>query len=534
MRTVIVGSVLGVIGAAAGCRASTAHAPAASPASATVGRPAAPTAVANASSESAQARDRAPAPPLVREDGEALFVRPLGFLLGPHIAASRDAVVVAASGGCNDERGPLVGEAREPGSFVVLSKLDNEGAKVWTRTFSVPCRAAAVESMAHTIAGVGLDRDGNIYLAGDLNSEAGPVDFGGGALASAGGTDIFVASFDASGQHRWSKRFGAGGDQHVGALAVSPEGLVAITGSLEGAADFGGGLVTSSGKSDALVVVLDSKGQHIASHSFGDAGDQHGDLVAFGSQGELTLAGRYEGTIDFGGGRLPAGGKTGGQFLAQYQDNGPGSSPRYGFVFSKALAGDVTLGALAGGWQATYAAGEFKGVADFGGGPLKAHEPDNKSAGRADAFVVKLDSAGKHVFSKAFGLGGTHRIEALALAGDLWIAGEFSGMTRFGDTMVSAGGDDALLVHLDADNGEVKRAWRFGDAFAQDVLGLASGGSPSSLFLLARNTGTIDFGDGPEAARGGFLVRMAIGTNPVVNEGAVANSPKASGDGGAP
>ena len=163
---------------------------------------------------------------------------------------------------------------------------------------------------------------------------------------------------------------------------MSPEGLVAIAGSLEGGADFGGGVVTSAGKSDALVVVLDSKGQHIASHAFGDANDQHGDLVAFGTQGELTLGGRYEGTIDFGGGRLPAGGKTGSAFLAQYQDNGPGSSPRYGFAFSKALAGDVTIGALAGGWEATYVAGEFKGVADFGGGPLKAHEPDDKNAAR--------------------------------------------------------------------------------------------------------------------------------------------------------
>jgi hypothetical protein len=470
---------------------------------------------------------------LVREDGEVLFVQPLGFLQGPHIAAGPDAVVVAASGGCNDERGPFVGEVREPGNLVVLSKLDSGGAKIWTKTFSSSCRAGQADSMAHTIAGVGIDRHGNIYLAGDLNSESGPIDFGGGALASAGGTDIFVASFDPSGQHRWSERFGGGADQHVGGLAVSPEGFVAIAGSLEGGADFGGGLVTSAGKSDALVVVLDSKGQHIASHAFGDAGDQHANLVTFGSQGELTLAGSYEGTIDFGGGRLPAGSKTSGQFIAQYQDNGPGSSPRYGYAFSKALPGDVTVGALAGGWQATYAAGEFKGVADFGGGPLKAHEPDNKNAGRADAFVVKLDSAGKQVFSKAFGLGGTHRIEALAFAGDLWVAGEFSGMTRFGDTMVSAGGDDALLVHLDPDNGEVKRAWRFGDTFAQGIPGLASGGSPSSLFLLARTTGAIDFGTGPQVARGEFMVRMAIGANPVVNDDAVPNSPKASGNGGA-
>ena len=71
----------------------------------------------------------------VGEEGEALFVQPLGFLLGPRTAAGRDAVVVAASGGCNDERGPLVGGAHDPGSFVVLAKLDNEGTKIWTKTF---------------------------------------------------------------------------------------------------------------------------------------------------------------------------------------------------------------------------------------------------------------------------------------------------------------------------------------------------------------------------------------------------------------
>ena len=534
MRTVIVVSVLGVIGAAVGCRAAVSPEPAVSP----------PHVADPATSESSAAENAAPeraqtgAPALAArrpvEEGEALFVKPLGFLPEPKIAAGRDGVVVAASGGCNDERGPLFAGASEPGSFVVLAKLDNEGRKIWTKTFVTPCEAQPADGAAPVIAGVGLDRDGNIYLAGDLQSESGPIDFGGGALTSAGGSDIFLASFDASGQHRWSKRFGAGEDQHVGALAVSPEGLVAIAGSLEGGADFGGGVVTSAGKSDALVVVLDSKGQHIASHAFGDADDQHGDLIAFGTQGELTLGGRYEGAINFGGGRLPAGGKTGSAFLAQYQDNGPGSSPRYGFAFSKALPGDLTLGALAGGSEVTYVAGEFKGVADFGGGPLKAHEPDDKNAARTDAFVVKLDAAGKHVFSREFGLGGAHRIDALALAGDLWIGGEFSGMTRFGDTMVSAGGDDALLVHLDTDKGDVRRSWRFGDAFEQGVLGLASGGSPSSLFLLARTTGTIDFGTGPQSKHGAFLVKIGIDTHPVGQDGVAPHPPKAASDGGAP
>jgi hypothetical protein len=523
MRMVVVGSVVAVIGAAVGCRPAAAPAPADPVTSPPTAGPVAnaPAAAGSASSERAEAQ---PPPPSasspVREDGQTLFVKALGPLAEPRVAVGADGVVIAASGGCDDARPTHLGGSSDPGSFVVLVKMDTGGGNVWARTFLAPCGPKRTERASHaTVAGVALDREGNIYLAGELTSASGPLDLGGGALASAGGSDIFVASFDASGRHRWSKRFGDASDQRTGALAVSPEGLVAVAGSLEGTADFGGGAVKAV-KSDVLIVVLDSAGRHVASHAFGDASDQYGDLVAFGAKGELTLAGRYEGAIDFGGGPLPVSGKTASTFVAQYRDNGHGSSPRYAFAFSKALPGDVTLGALAGGGSdGTYLAGEFKGVADFGGGSLKAHAPDDKNAARADAFVAKLDLAGKHVFSKAFGLGGTHRIEGAALAGDLFIAGSFSGMTRFGDTMVSAGGDDALLVRLDVDTGEVRRAWRFGDTFSQDVLGLTPGGSPPSMHLLVRSMGTIDFGTGPQSDHGVLVVKMATGAKPDAADG---------------
>jgi hypothetical protein len=531
LRTVIIGIVVAIVGADVGCRRANLQAPAV-PTAAPAANPATPEAATAYGTLPDALNAAAPAPAttsLAHEEGDALFVKPLGFLLTPRVAADNSGVVLAASGGCNDARGPLVWGAREPtpsmeaaskpGSFVVLAKLDNDGNRVWNKTFVAPCPAPPTDGVAHAVAGVGMDRNGNIYLAGDLRPESGPIDFGGGALVSVGGSDVFVVSFNAAGQHRWSKRFGDGANQHAAAMAVSPDGLVAIFGSLEGSVDFGGGVVKCAGKSDAFVAVLDSASQHVASHAFGDANSQYGDFVAFGSKGELTLAGTYEGAIDFGGGPLPAGGKTPGTFLAQYRDNGPGSSPRYAFAFNKALPADVTIGALASGSEGTYVAGQFKGVADFGGGPLRAHEPDDKNAGRNDAFIVKLDAAGKVVFSKAFGLGGTHRIEGLALAGDVWIAGEFSGMTRFGDTMVSAGGDDALLVHIDADKGDVKRAWRFGDTFSQRVVGLASAGSPGSLLLLAGNHGTIDFGAGPRSEHGGFLVKVAAGAPPVSKGG---------------
>ncbi|MEZ4312243.1 MAG: hypothetical protein R3F14_29795 [Polyangiaceae bacterium] len=44
---------------------------------------------------------------------------------------------------------------------------------------------------------------------------AGTVNFGGGAIASGGGNDGFVASYDYLGAHLWSKGFGDGAAQAV-------------------------------------------------------------------------------------------------------------------------------------------------------------------------------------------------------------------------------------------------------------------------------------------------------------------------------
>ena len=444
-----------------------------------------------------------------------------------HVVVDHDGVVVAASGGCTDEPGPLYTGTRDPGTFLLLAKLDKEGHRQWSKAFFAAC--ATADASAPDVAGVGVDHSGNIYIAGDLTLAAGALDFGGGALADGGGRDAFVASFDASGQHRWSKRFGNASDQRVKSVAVSPEGLVGITGSLEGTADFGNGVIKSAGKGDAFVAVFDASGQHVASHAFGDPGEQRGELIAFGKMGELTLIGPYEGAVDFGGGPLQTA-KTTRRFLAQYSDNGPGSSPRYAFAFSKALPPDAVVSAVATGPGGTYLAGEFRGTVDFGSGALKAHEPDDKSAPATDAFVVKFDAAGKCAFARSFGLGGTHHIDGLTVAGDLWMAGDVSGMTRFVETMMSAGGTDALLVRLDADKGDAKAAWRFGDTFAQSLLAVASDGSPSSLYLLARSSGTIDFGTGPRSERGAYLVRM--GTETTSAGAGEAEAPTPRGDGG--
>jgi len=97
---------------------------------------------------------------------------------------------------------------------------------------------------------VSVDGIGNIVVTGYFN---GTVDFGGGALTSAGGTDIFLANFDASGTHLWSRRFGDASTQRGYSVAVDGMGKIIVTGFFRGTVDFGGGVLTSAGNSDIFL-----------------------------------------------------------------------------------------------------------------------------------------------------------------------------------------------------------------------------------------------------------------------------------------
>jgi hypothetical protein len=98
--------------------------------------------------------------------------------------------------------------------------------------------------------------------------------------------------------------------------------------------------------------------------------------------------------------------------------------------------------------------------------------------------------------------------------------------------MISAGGTDALLVRIDPEKGEARAAWRFGDTFSQEIAGLAPTGAPSSLYVLARTSGTIDLGSGPLPDHGAFVAGMTMdGPRPPTPR--APDTPKAPGaDGG--
>ncbi len=82
---------------------------------------------------------------------------------------------------------------------------------------------------------------------------SGSADFGGGTLTSAGSDDIFLAKYDASGNHLWSKRFGGDLSDYGTAAALDASGKVVATGACQNAIDLGGGPLGIKGGTDIFL-----------------------------------------------------------------------------------------------------------------------------------------------------------------------------------------------------------------------------------------------------------------------------------------
>ena len=119
------------------------------------------------------------------------------------------------------------------GSTVVLAGLvlaSGCAPKTRGRPFAIPVPLQLQNVVA-------VDKQGNRILAGSF---AGKLQIAGGELASAGGTDIFIAKADKAGKPVFPpQRFGGKGDDAATGVAVDDDGSIVLAGTFQGEAVFG-------------------------------------------------------------------------------------------------------------------------------------------------------------------------------------------------------------------------------------------------------------------------------------------------------
>jgi hypothetical protein len=355
-----------------------------------------------------------------------------GRVAGVGVDAQGAVFVAGALSGTIDFGGGPLTSAGEDDVFIV--KLDAAGQHVWSKRFGGPGYQVP--------AALAVDAEGAVIVVGTLDQT---IDFGGGALTSAGLIDVFVVKLDASGNHVWSKRFGDAAEQEASAVAIAPgSGRVLVAGSFEGTLDFGGGGLTSAGDDDVYLAALDAAGNHLWSKRFGDVRAQKGRALAMAPDGAVALVGQMEGTVDFGGGPLSA--RDAPQlFAARFDAGGRHLASR---TWASEVGGRVDPRAVAWGPRGLVLAGIARGGADLGTGRLLQRGEDD------DAVVLSLDPSDGTRFARRWGGTGAVTPRAIGLLDDggLVLAGQLEGRADFGEQkLASAGRAGAFWVTLDAD-----------------------------------------------------------------------------------
>jgi hypothetical protein len=173
-------------------------------------------------------------------NGNQLWLRQFGTSGDDEITGissdSSDNVYVTGS-----TKGGLPGYSNLGSYDAFVAKYDGNGNQLWLRQFGT--------SGNDEITGISRDIDNNVYVTGyTTGSLPGNI--------NAGGSDAFVAKYNANGTLNWVRQFGTSAADSANGIRIDSSGNVYVTG------DTSGGLPgnSNSGGSDAFVVGFDSDG----------------------------------------------------------------------------------------------------------------------------------------------------------------------------------------------------------------------------------------------------------------------------------
>jgi len=135
--------------------------------------------------------------------------------------------------------GPLVSLGQDD---IFSLRLDPGGAHEWSYRFG---GTSYDDGLA-----VAVDPTGNVLLTGYFFGDG---DFGGGTLTSSGMDDVFLVKLKQDGSFLCGQRFGDAAKQQATGVAADALGNALLTGFFAGSVDFGGGPLVSAGGTDIFV-----------------------------------------------------------------------------------------------------------------------------------------------------------------------------------------------------------------------------------------------------------------------------------------
>jgi len=260
-----------------------------------------------------------------------------------------------------ETEGSLPGQHSAGGLDAFVRKYDPSGTEVWTRQFG--------GGGADVASGVAVGSGGEVYVVGTTSSAL-------PGQVAAGSFDAFVRRYDSAGQEVWTRQFGTSAGDNARRLAVDRDGQVLVVGSTEGALPG----QSSAGGFDVFVSMFRGDGRQLWMRQFGSEGDDFGVAVGIDRDGAISVVGSAD--------RALPGGASGTTFLRHFDVAG---TVLWTEQFGTGQSDDAWDVAVDGD-GAAYVAGTTEGAL-----------PEQRAAGRLDAFVRKYGIDGKELWTRQYG-----------------------------------------------------------------------------------------------------------------------------------
>jgi beta-propeller repeat-containing protein len=321
---------------------------------------------------------------------------------------------------------PLVSKG---GTDAALVKFTSDGTLLWARQLG----GAANE----TPGKVAVDAGGNVYVTGEFSES---TSIQGTKLVSAGGTDVFLASFDASGNLRWARALGGPGDDGANGVGTDAAGHLYLAGYFSDQAAIGAPKpLRSAGAADVFVASFEGKdGSYRWSKAFGSpANDVALDLRARGSR--IAVTGTLAGKATIDGVALPAGEAAG--FVLAFNTEGKLDWSRLFGSESHDRGSSIDISPNG---QSIVLGGETASGTVFESTALKPKSDRNP-------FIAVLNADGTTRWSRSYPSSFFAAATAVAAPNDgfAYLAGWFSDkLVVENETLVSEGKEDMILLRV--------------------------------------------------------------------------------------
>ncbi len=180
----------------------------------------------------------------------------------------------------------LDGNTNAGGSDIVLSKYDSSFNKQWRKLFGTSANDVG--------ASLAIDSGDDVYVVGgtlgDLEGNR-----------NAGGIDVFLMKFDASGNKLRTILVGTSMNEYATGVALDSNGNVYVSGITYGNLDGN----TNVGQSDVFLMKFDASGNKLWTCLFGTIENDYGNTITVDTSDHIYVLGATHGSLD---GRKNAGG----------------------------------------------------------------------------------------------------------------------------------------------------------------------------------------------------------------------------------